>query len=267
MFDTRGQSDASQTRQTLQVLFKLRQVTKSYPEGRKGRLYVLDKVNLCILKGAVTGIVGESGCGKSTLMHILGTLDRPDSGQVSFDGMPLDYDDEGWIDEFRKKEMAFIFQDFNLFSHLDVLGNAMLPLNMRGVSGTIARAKAIRGLANVGIKEKSGKSIYNLSGGERQRVAIARALASNAEVILADEPTGNLDSYNTRKIMELLKLINQKRGVSMVLVTHDKSIARDYCNYIIDLEQIKENPPPEPFYGVPARHYVNNKTPHSDADP
>ncbi len=242
------------------MLFRLSNVSKGYPYGRKGRIKVLEGLNLCIIKGPITGIVGVSGCGKTTLLHILGATDRPDSGEVICEGMRLQYDDKMQMERFRMNVVARIFQDLNLASHLNVIRNVMFPLDVRGESKTRARIKALQSLASVGLlgngsHNKSKSRIYNLSGGERQRVAIAKALASGAKVILADEPTGNLDSYNTIKIMDLLRDINREKGVSVVFISHDTRIAKDYGQFIIDLEHVKENPPKTVFYGVPAERY------------
>ena len=144
--------------------------------------------------------------------------------------------------------MSWVFQDNNLISHLNVVKNVMMPLQLRGVNYFSARKIALKSLNEVGIEEKSKSKIGNLSGGERQRVAIARAIASNAKVILADEPTGSLDGVTGRKVLEIFKEINRKRGTSIVLVTHDIRLANDYCDRIINLEKLKQNPPLNGIY-------------------
>lgn len=260
MFTANQTLESTRPKDTIRLLFRVSNVSKGYPYGRKGKIKVLERLNLCIIKGSITGIVGVSGCGKTTLLHILGATDRPDSGEVICEGMRLQYDNKRQMERFRMNVVARIFQDLNLASHLNVIRNVMFPLDIRGESKTRARIKALQSLANVGLlgngpHNKSKSRIYNLSGGERQRVAIARALASGARVILADEPTGNIDSNTTIKIMDLLRDINMKMGVSMVFVSHDKKIAKDYCRFIIDLEHVKENPPKTVFYGVPAERY------------
>jgi len=241
---------------TQNLLFTLHGVSKSYGYGKKGRLVVLDGINLRIVEGAITSIVGESGSGKSTLMHLIGTTDTVDSGEIYFRGtVPVHSLSPEEANVFRKYEVAFIMQEMNMITDLSVLANVMDPLMMCGVSWGLARKKALQSLDAVGIYNKRRSMVFNLSGGEKQRVAIARAMASDCSVILADEPTGSLDNVNSREVMELLRQANEKNGMSIVLITHEQRLAKMFSHYIVDLDFIKKRPFITNFHGVRADEF------------
>jgi lipoprotein-releasing system ATP-binding protein len=204
-------------------------IYKSYRLGT-AEFKVLKGVNLSVKKGEFAAIVGASGSGKSTLLHILGGLDTPDKGVVRFEGCELDWSETAELNKFRNKIVGFVFQFYHLLDELNVLENVYLPamvsksvvgwLGCRG--GIKKRAQEL--LGQVGLAEKSRNKPYQLSGGERQRVAIARALMNEPKLILADEPTGNLDSATGNGILEVFGKLN-KSGQTIVMVTHDERIA------------------------------------------
>lgn len=203
---------------------ELSEVSKVYRlDGVEVR--ALNKVSLKINKGDFVSIVGPSGSGKSTLMHILGLLDKPTSGRVRLEGKEIFFDNDQRLAELRNQKIGFVFQSFNLLPRTSALANVELPLVYAGfsVKERLLRAKEV--LAAVNLEERLNHFPNQLSGGEKQRVAIARALVNNPSIILADEPTGNLDSKTGKEILEVLRSLNRK-GNTVVLVTHDKDIAK-----------------------------------------
>ncbi|MEM2017500.1 MAG: ABC transporter ATP-binding protein [Nitrososphaerota archaeon] len=190
-------------------------------------------VNLKVMNGEFLAIVGPSGSGKSTLLNMIGALDRPTSGRVLIDGIDITRLSDDGLAELRNKKIGFIFQTYNLLARIPVLRNVELPLIVRGVSPQERRIKALKALEEVGLKDKAFKKPTQLSGGEQQRVAIARALVSDPKIILADEPTGNLDSANSKIIAELFRDLNSK-GRTIVMVTHNMEMA-SYARRIIYL--------------------------------
>ncbi|MDD2772455.1 MAG: ABC transporter ATP-binding protein [Elusimicrobiales bacterium] len=198
-------------------------VVKVYSEG--GMEYkALRGISFSIEAGDFVSIMGPSGCGKSTLLNILGLLDRATSGHYFLDGADVSRLDDGERSVTRRKKIGFVFQSYNLLPRMSALDNVCLPMGYHGVPRKTAKEKAHELLSAVGLKHKMNKTPLQLSGGERQRVAIARALSNNPSIILADEPTGNLDSVSSVEIMELLKQFNAK-GMTLVLVTHDPNVA------------------------------------------
>jgi ABC-type lipoprotein export system ATPase subunit len=187
-------------------------------------------VNLSVPEGEFAAIVGASGSGKSTLLHILGALDTPDRGNVKFNGQDLGYTSEGDLNLFRNKMVGFVFQFYHLLDELNVLENVLLPaMASKGAVGWIISRKDLKKRAGLllnqfGLGERINHKPYQLSGGERQRVAIARALMNEPEMLLADEPTGNLDSATGNGILDVLERLN-KQGQTIVMVTHDEKIA------------------------------------------
>ncbi len=182
-------------------------------------------MNLEVKKGEFVAIVGPSGSGKSTLMHSIGLLDKPTSGQVSLEGKDVSRLSENERAVLRNKHVGFVFQTFNLLPRTTALDNVAMPLVYAGVSGSERVRKAAEALKGVGLGDRLNHRPSQLSGGQQQRVAIARALVNNPSLILADEPTGNLDSRSGRDILQLLKTLN-KAGNTVVLVTHDSTIAK-----------------------------------------
>ncbi len=204
-------------------LMELKMVSKKYRTGTED-LFALDNINLNIDKGEFVSIIGKSGSGKSTLMNILGFLDIPTSGKYLFEDNDINKMKESNISQIRSRKIGFIFQSFNLIPTLSALENVELPLVYQKVNKNKRREKAISALESVGLSHRTLHRPNQLSGGQQQRVAIARALALNPEVILADEPTGNLDSSSGNEVMNLLKKLNQN-GKTVIIITHDDSIA------------------------------------------
>lgn len=186
---------------------------------------VLRDIAFSIPAGQSCAIVGASGSGKSTLLNIIGLLDKPTSGHVVIAGQDMSCAPSGLRAIVRNRVIGFVFQSFNLLPRLNALDNVALPLLYRGVARQVARQEARTQLSRVGLADRIQHRPAELSGGQRQRVAIARALVTNPALLLADEPTGNLDSQSARDVIELLLALNQESGVTLVLVTHDNGIA------------------------------------------
>ena len=204
-------------------LIELKDVYKIYPMGDE-TVHALDGVSLSIDQGEFVAIVGSSGSGKSTAMNIIGCLDVPTSGSYHLGGVDVSTMDDDQQAEIRNKMLGFIFQQYNLIPKLSVLENVELPLLYAGVPAEERRDRAIRSLERVGLADKWKHLPSQLSGGQQQRVSIARALAGSPSVILADEPTGALDSRTGREVLSFLKQLNRE-GDTVVLITHDNSIA------------------------------------------
>ena len=206
-------------------MYKLTNVTKDYPKGRQ-TVHALRGVDLEIADGEWLAIQGPTGHGKSTLLQILGGLDRPSSGSVDFNGRDLAKLRETEMTKMRATSIGFIFQTFNLIPTLSAQENVETALVPLGVSDRSRRARAAEALSSVGLGDRLRHLPSELSGGQQQRVAIARALVKEPKVLLADEPTGNLDEDTRDEIIGLLEKLWQDNGLSMVVVTHDSSIAR-----------------------------------------
>ena len=186
----------------------------------------LNRVNLTINRGEFVSIMGPSGCGKSTLLSLMGLLDEPTSGTIAVDGRPVESYSSKELAGLRNLKIGFVFQSYHLINDLSVLDNVELPLLYRpNLSGKERRQRALAALDKVGLSARTGHFPGQLSGGQRQRVAIARALVGGPEIILADEPTGNLDSVMGEEIMDLLLGLNRQDGVTIVMVTHDEQQA------------------------------------------
>ena len=198
-------------------------LVKTYEGGQAG-WPALRGVTFSIGKGEFVAITGPSGCGKSTLLNIIGLLDEPTSGSYELRGRSVGAMSDGERSEARRDHIGFVFQAFHLLNRLSALENVCLPMRYAGQSGAEMRHAAAALLARVGLKGKERKTPLELSGGERQRVAIARALANSPSLILADEPTGNLDSASSREIVDMLFALNAS-GITVVMVTHDRDIA------------------------------------------
>ncbi len=207
----------------MEHLIELKNVYKIYQMGEE-TVHALDGVDLTIDRGEFVAIVGSSGSGKSTAMNIIGCLDVPTSGTYHLGGVDVSTMDDDQQAEIRNKMLGFIFQQYNLIPKLTVLENVELPLLYAGVPGEERRERALRSLERVGLREKAKNLPSQLSGGQQQRAAIARALAGTPSVILADEPTGALDSRTGRDVLKFLKQLNRE-GDTVVLITHDNSIA------------------------------------------
>lgn len=208
------------------TLIRLQDIRKTYHLGEID-VPVLKDVSLSIEKGEFVALMGSSGSGKSTLMNILGCLDRPSSGTYWFDGkdvMQLSADDRAYL---RNASMGFVFQNFNLLGRASALENVMMPLSYseKFVSDKEAKLRASEMLEKVGLANRIHHEPSQLSGGQQQRVAIARALINRPPVLFADEPTGNLDSRTSAEVLETFKMLNQKEGITIILVTHDPEVA------------------------------------------
>ncbi|MCX6705203.1 MAG: ABC transporter ATP-binding protein [Candidatus Woesebacteria bacterium] len=207
-------------------LISLSKVTKTYKLGDDVEVSALRGVNLEIKEGEFVAIIGPSGSGKSTLMHIIGILDQPTSGVVKLEGDDVEELPEESLAELRNKHIGFVFQAFNLLPKTSAVENVELPLIYSNVTATERRKRAIEALETVGLLERMNHTPAQLSGGQQQRVAIARALVTKPSLILADEPTGNLDSRAGDEIIKLLKDLN-KKGNTIILVTHEREIAEE----------------------------------------
>jgi len=204
-------------------LIEIKNITKEYSVGEI-KIKALDNVSLQISKGEFVAITGQSGSGKSTLMNILGCLDKPESGTYILNGQDVFRANEKKLSEIRNREIGFIFQSFNLINSLSAAENIELPLIYRGIKKNERRILAQNALSMVGLENRANHLPTQLSGGQQQRVAIARAIALSPPLILADEPTGNLDAASGKEIMSILLSLN-KSGKTIVIITHDNSIA------------------------------------------
>ncbi len=216
---------------TRSTLIELRNVSRRYGSGA-ALVQALENVSLQIEAGAFVAIMGPSGSGKSTAMNMIGCLDTPSSGQYIFQGVDVGSLTRRQRARLRGRFLGFVFQGFNLLSRSTAMENVELPLIYRGVVGTERRLQAMQALARVGLAGREHHLPGELSGGQQQRVAIARAIVSRPMVLLADEPTGNLDSHMSIEIMELLAQLNQEEGITIIMVTHEAEMAR-YAERII----------------------------------
>ncbi len=205
------------------ILIELKEIVKLYIMGTE-ELYALNGISTNIYKNDYVAIMGPSGSGKSTLMNIIGCLDSPTSGEYHLNGKNVSEMDDDELAEIRNIEIGFVFQTFNLLARSDALHNVELPLIYRGISKADRIERAEEALFNVGLSDRMKHKPNELSGGQRQRVAIARALVNKPSIILADEPTGNLDSKTGEEIMALLEELNRK-GNTIIIVTHEEEIA------------------------------------------
>ncbi|MEW6375112.1 MAG: ABC transporter ATP-binding protein [Thermodesulfobacteriota bacterium] len=208
----------------MKELIQALQIFKSFGNGAK-RVEVLKGIDLTFHQGEKAAIVGTSGVGKTTLLHILGTLDRPTSGKVLYEGRDIFTLNEKELALFRNREIGFVFQFHHLLPEFSALENTMMPCLIQGLPKREAAIRAEAILNLVGLKERLSHKPGELSGGEQQRVAVARALVLEPKVLLADEPTGNLDTKTGESVFELLKELNQIKGVTLIVVTHNPKLA------------------------------------------
>ncbi len=214
------------------VILELKNITKTYATGTNC-FTALDNINLKIKQGEFVSITGPSGSGKSTLMHIIGLLDNPTSGEVLLNGKDISQLKEHQLAQIRNINLGFVFQQFNLLAKTSALENILLPLLYSDVPKKERRQMGLNMLAKVGLEDKAINTPTQLSGGQQQRVAIARALINNPQIILADEPTGNLDSKSGADIMNFFHQLNEKEGRTIVFVTHDMELAKQANHTII----------------------------------
>jgi putative ABC transport system ATP-binding protein len=205
-------------------VLEIRQLSRSFREG--GRVHrVLDALDAQIRAGERVAIMGRSGSGKSTLLNLISGVDRADSGAVYIDGLEITALAEPARTLFRRQHVGFVYQFFNLIPTLDVVENVRLVLELNGVRGQAAQTRSLAALASVGLAERAHSAVDTLSGGEQQRVAIARALVHAPQLLLADEPTGNLDDETAREVLPVLLSLTRTRGTTLVMVTHDEALA------------------------------------------
>lgn len=206
-------------------MIQMENLTKVFQMG-ESEVRALDGASFTIEKGEMVAIMGPSGSGKSTLMSIIGCLDVPSSGRYMLDGVAVENLDETQLAEIRGQKIGFVFQQFNLLARTSALENVMLPLTYAGVSGRLRNDRALKALEHVGLADRTLHAPNELSGGQQQRVAIARALVNEPAILLADEPTGALDSKTGVEIMDLFQRLHRDQGQTVILVTHDAYVAR-----------------------------------------
>lgn len=216
-------------------VIQLENIIKTYNIGKPNELEILHNINLTIYKHEFVAIVGESGSGKSTLMNIIGALDKPTHGEYVLDSLDVNKASKNQMSEIRNKNIGFVFQNFNLISRTSALKNVELPMLYKGISQSKRTLRAKELLTLVGMENRMTHDPNELSGGQKQRVAIARALANDTSIILADEPTGALDSQTSRSVMNLFHSLNQKQGKTIVLITDSMELAKE-CPRIITLK-------------------------------
>ncbi len=205
----------------------MRDIVKTYYIGQPNELEILHGIDLTVKTGEFLSIVGESGSGKSTLMNVIGALDRPTSGTYELDGEEVDSLDDATLSRIRNKKIGFVFQSFNLIPRVSALENVEVPLLYAGVPSKERRARAMDLLTMVGMEDRADHQPNELSGGQNQRVAIARAMANDPAILLADEPTGALDSETSHLVMDLFHQLHEERGKTIVLITHSNELAAE----------------------------------------
>ena len=206
-------------------LITLKNLTREYTSGQR-IVHALDGVSLEIAQNEFVAISGPSGCGKSTLIHLLAGLDHPTSGEVFVDGLALHSADDTALTQFRRRQVGLVFQFFNLLPTMNVRENVSLPLLLQGVSPAECEKRADAVIDLVGLRERADHFVHQLSGGEQQRTAIARALVHRPSLLIADEPTGNLDSHSASSVMQLLEKIGRDGMTTLIVVTHSDEVAR-----------------------------------------
>ncbi|MCJ8319841.1 MAG: ABC transporter ATP-binding protein [Colwellia sp.] len=206
-------------------MLKLEEINKTYHTDKIETIALKD-INLTVKKGEFISIMGPSGCGKSTLLNIMGLLDAPTEGQIKISGAVIESYDDKNVAQLRNQKIGFIFQSFHLIQDLRVIDNVELPLLYRKMSAKERRRLANQALERVGLKARTDHFPAQLSGGQQQRVAIARAIVGKPDLLLADEPTGNLDSHMGNEIMQILESLNKDDGTTIVMVTHDDELAQ-----------------------------------------
>ena len=206
------------------MLVKLKDVYKIYSEGLESEVRALDGVSLEIERGEFVAVVGQSGSGKSTMMNVLGCLDIPTHGEYYLDGTDVRELSDKELSHIRNKQIGFIFQEYNLIQNLNVLENVELPLIYQGINADDRREMALEALERVGLSSRIKHRPSEMSGGQQQRVAIARAISTHPPIIMADEPTGALDSHTGKEVLGFLQQLN-KEGSTVILITHDNGIA------------------------------------------
>ncbi len=204
-------------------MYEINNLTKHFKLGKES-VSVFEDISFSVKKGDWIALTGSSGCGKTTLLHLLGGLDKPTSGEIVYKGQNLVKMSPRKRSLLRRKNIGFIFQNFNLFPELNALENVLLPTIIARLPKAVARKKAVELLELVGLSHRADHRPAQLSGGEQQRIAIARALVMEPDILLADEPTGNLDDENSNEIMKLFQDLHKKSGKTIIMVTHQKEL-------------------------------------------
>lgn len=228
-------TDTPATAQAAEPLIDIRDLIKTYYIGRPNELEILHGINLTVWPGEFVAIVGESGSGKSTVMNIIGALDRPTKGSYLLDGIDVQNATDRELSAIRNRKIGFVFQTFNLIGRTTALKNVELPMLYAGVPARERSRRAKELLAMVGMGDRARHQPNELSGGQKQRVAIARAMACNPALLLADEPTGALDSQTSRNVMDLFHDLHEQSGKTIVLITHNPELAEE-CQRILTLK-------------------------------
>lgn len=216
-------------------LIEMSKIIKRYYVGQPNELEILHGIDLKVYPGEFIAIVGESGSGKSTLMNIIGVLDKPTEGEYFLDGIDLGKCPDDDMSNIRNEKIGFVFQNFNLIGRTSALKNVELPMLYAGISAKKRTERAMELLDMVGMKDRGNHQPNELSGGQKQRVAIARSLANNPAIILADEPTGALDSETSRIVMNIFHDLNRNQGKTIVLITHSKELAEE-CPRVVTIK-------------------------------
>ena len=211
----------------MDYIIYMRNITKSFDMGANKKLRILHGIDLTVHRGEFVSIVGQSGSGKSTLMNIIGGLDRPSTGRYFLDGVEIGKMNKDQLSDIRNQKIGFVFQTFNLIPRSSALRNVELPMLYRGIGSAERRARAIALLEMLGMHDRMDHMPNELSGGQKQRVAIARSLANDPAIVLADEPTGSLDSKTGRMVMDIFHMLHQRQRKTIVLITHNPKLAEE----------------------------------------
>jgi putative ABC transport system ATP-binding protein len=212
-------------------LISLKNVTREYTSGQR-IVHALGGVSLEIARHEFVAISGPSGCGKSTLIHLLAGLDHPTAGEIVVDGLALQTAEDAALTQFRRRQVGLVFQFFNLLPTMNVRENVSLPLLLQGVAPAESEQRAVELIGLVGLTERADHFVHQLSGGEQQRTAIARALVHRPALVIADEPTGNLDSHSAASVMELLEKIGREALTTLIVVTHSEEVAQAASRHV-----------------------------------
>ena len=219
-------------------VIEARGLTKTYVGGDGATITVLDQVDLTVGRGEMVAVIGASGAGKSTLLHLLGALDRPTSGSIRIVGQEVSILDDDALSALRNRTVGFVFQFHHLLKEFTALENVMMPLRISGMNDAAARTRAVALLERVGLGGRMSHRPSALSGGEQQRTAVARALAADPALLLADEPSGNLDHMNSERLHDLFSELSRELEIAMVVVTHNRSLAAR-ADRILQLEDAR----------------------------